>query len=442
MSNTPIIRWKSSPPEGEVPNEKRIKLILILCVGLIVAGFLLDSPQKILEGLWRITINRASLLTDYIELSGIGAALVNSGLTTLLGVFFIYRSKANVSGPVLAAVLAVTGFAFFGKNIYNSIPIYLGVTLYARAAGVPFRSAILAALFGTCLGPAVSQVSFGFGLPAYAGVPLGYFIGIFIGFIMQPLASHFVGFHKGFNVYNIGFTSGIIGLFIASIFRVFGLQMDSVSILSSGNNEVIILILLLIFIPLFIYGYWHNEKSFKGYKELMGNSGRSVADFISLYGYGITLINMVTIGAISTVYVLLLGAQINGPILGAIFMVTGFGAFGKHPRNILPIILGVYLGSLIGVYDTLGTGVIIAALFGTALAPIAGQYGVVAGILAGFTHLAIVMNTGYLHGAMNLYNNGFSAGFVAGILVPLLDFWTNEIKGKAYERIIKGKKDS
>ena len=48
-----------------------------------------------------------------------------------------------------------------------------------------------------------------------------------------------------------------------------------------------------------------------------------------------------------------------------------------------------------------------AALFGTTLAPTAGQYGVVAGILAGFLHMSLVTNIGFLHAGMNLYNNRF-----------------------------------
>ncbi|MFO7736253.1 MAG: DUF1576 domain-containing protein, partial [bacterium] len=62
-----------------------------------------------------------------------------------------------------------------------------------------------------------------------------------------------------------------------------------------------------------------------------------------------------------------------------------------------------------------------AGLFGTTLAPIAGQYGLKAGVVAGFFHLSIVMNVLVLHGGLNLYNNGFAGGFVASFIVPLID---------------------
>ena len=75
----------------------------------------------------------------------------------------------------------------------------------------------------------------------------------------------------------------------------------------------------------------------------------------------------------------------------------------------------------INYHDSQSTLVLISALFGTTLAPLAGRYGTAAGILAGAMHLTLVMNIGYLHGGVNLYNNGFSGGLVAAILVPILE---------------------
>ena len=42
-------------------------------------------------------------------------------------------------------------------------------------------------------------------------------------------------------------------------------------------------------------------------------------------------------------------------------------------------------------------------------------------MLAGFLHLALVQNVGFLHSGLNLYNNGFAAGFVALILIPVFN---------------------
>jgi hypothetical protein len=45
----------------------------------------------------------------------------------------------------------------------------------------------------------------------------------------------------------------------------------------------------------------------------------------------------------------------------------------------------------------------------------------VPGILAGMLHTAIVMCTSQMYGGLNLYNNGFSAGWVAIIMVPAIE---------------------
>jgi purine-cytosine permease-like protein len=63
---------------------------------------------------------------------------------------------------------------------------------------------------------------------------------------------------------------------------------------------------------------------------------------------------------------------------------------------------------------------------------VAGRFGIVAGLIAGFAHVAMTLNIGYLHGGMNLYNNGFSGGFIAATLVPLFSAVSKK-RGKRIE---------
>ena len=107
--------------------------------------------------------------------------------------------------------------------------------------------------------------------------------------------------------------------------------------------------------------------------------------------------------------------------MAGIFTVVGFAAFGKHPKNCAPIALGVIIAAFLIGNDLSSTGMIITVLFSTTIAPIAGTYGIFIGILAGALHLAIVTNIGIVHGGVNLYNNGFSGGLVAGFLVPIIE---------------------
>ena len=62
----------------------------------------------------------------------------------------------------------------------------------------------------------------------------------------------------------------------------------------------------------------------------------------------------------------------------------------------------------------------LALLFSTTLAPVAGKFGVLVGLLAGYLHSSVALNVGLLYGGMNLYNNGFAGGIVAIFMVPVI----------------------
>jgi hypothetical protein len=125
-------------------------------------------------------------------------------------------------------------------------------------------------------------------------------------------------------------------------------------------------------------------------------------------------------GVMGVAYVLATGGDLNGPSIGAILTIVGFAAFGKHPRNIAPVMIGVFLGALARSASPADPSLTLAALFGTTLAPIAGRFGFGWGIVAGFVHSAAALTVGPLHAGLNLYNNGFAAGIVASLLVPVI----------------------
>jgi hypothetical protein len=82
--------------------------------------------------------------------------------------------------------------------------------------------------------------------------------------------------------------------------------------------------------------------------------------------------------------------------------------------------IGVFIGSLAKPWDAGDPSAVLAALFGTTLAPIAGRFGWHWGVVAGFIHVSVAQTVGQLHGGLVLYNNGFAAGLVAAILVPVI----------------------
>lgn len=424
--------------QGKIVTERtKYLFLLFFSFSIFSIAFLFNTPIEIWDGSIKILLSPANLVTDYFALANVGATLVNASLMSLKSLYIIRKTRVPLSGPLVAAIFTVAGFSLFGKNLYNSIPIILGVVLYAKITHTPFKNYLLSALFGTALAPLVSEISFNVGLSLPIGILLGCFSGIFVGFILPPLSRHFVSFHKGFSLYNIGFTSGIIGMAFIAVLRADGIEVNVVNLLSAGNNFSFSLFLYTLFSFMLFLGTYFNNGNFKGYKQFLGESGIGGTDFIEKYGLGLSLVNMALLGFLATSFSLLVGGELNGPVLGGIFTVVGFGAYGKHMKNVPPILAGIIVVGLFTPIELSSTTFLLAALFGTTLAPISGYYGTFAGILAGGLHMTMVANITNLHAGMNLYNNGFSGGFIAAILVPLLEVFHFHKKERENKEIVK-----
>jgi hypothetical protein len=387
----------------------------------IATGGVAGLPGKMLA----IIVEPDVLINDYVARSGWDGALLNAGLAAAMVLGVLAITKVHFSGPAIAAIFTVAGFSLFGKNVFNILPVMGGVALFALAAGQRFSENALVAAFGTTLAPVVSEFAFAFGIPAPWNMLAGIAAGAAVGFMLPPIARNALDFHRGYNIYNIGFTGGLVGMSIMSILRSFSVKVSSESTWSEGPWYDIAPFLALVFVALIVAGMridplWRLE-----YGKLLKCTGRLVSDFTRQFGLGATMVNMGIMGIIALGFVFAIGGDWNGPVVGGILTVVGFSAFGKHPLNAVWPMLGVLATSGLTHLEIGGQATQLAALFATTLAPIGGSYGPVAGFAAGMLHMVIVVNVGQLHGGMNLYNNGFSGGLTAGILVPILD-WLKE----------------
>jgi len=399
----------------------RYGFVIAFSTILILFGLSQNHPIDILTGLWQIMTQPAGLVTDYMGISNMGAAFANAGLVTLLFTFLLYRLKQPLNGPFIAALLTIAGFSFFGKNLFNVWFIIIGVKCYSKFIKEPFTKFLIPALFGTAMAPAVSEIAFGSGFTPFISIPLGIFAGVALGFVIPPLGASLINVHHGFNLYNIGFTAGMVGMAFVSIIGSFSYVPVSQFIWTTGHNQLLGIFMIGLFVAITLFGFFLNGNSFKNYTRLFKHSGQLVTDFVQLEGFAVSLINIGVMGILSTLFVLATSGDLNGPTLGGILTVAGFSAFGKHPKNCLPIFGGVFIASLMKSFAINDPSVQLAALFGTALAPIAGEFGWKWGLVAGFLHSSLVMNVGFLHGGLNLYNNGFAAGLGGAILVPIIN---------------------
>ena len=126
-------------------------------------------------------------------------------------------------------------------------------------------------------------------------------------------------------------------------------------------------------------------------------------------------------------YYFAVGASFNGVTLGIIFCMVCFGANGAHPGNVWPIMVGYVAFSFLatnllgGAFPVNAQAILVGLCFASGLAPIAGNYGWWAGILASGMHYFLVTSIPAIHGGFSLYNGGFTALVIAMILVPQLE---------------------
>ncbi|WRS28983.1 DUF1576 domain-containing protein (plasmid) [Oscillospiraceae bacterium MB08-C2-2] len=396
-------------------------LILASHVFFLIAAFVLDTPQNIWQGFWRIQFSRSILITDYMQIGGVGATLVNAAIVGGFGVFLMLLAGVKPNGATIMALWLTSGFAFFGKNIFNMIPLIVGVWLYARYQREPFLNYSLASLLIATLCPVVSEISFLGVFSRGQGIAIGVLLGIAIGFLFPAISSYVVRVHDGYNLYSMGFAGGLIAMFLISILKSVGIVVEPELHWHTGSNLPFAVFLYILSAGLIVAGFvlGRGQKHGTNLKKMYSLSGRLVSDFHLLFEETI-YINMGLLGFFATTLVLALGADLNGPTIAGIFTIIGFGSFGKHLKNCLPVVAGAVL---CGYFNTLGftsPSNILAILFSTGLAPIAGHFGWFWGVVAGFLHVNIVIHAGYLSNGLNLYNNGFAAGFVALLLVPVI----------------------
>jgi hypothetical protein len=416
-----------------VAREERLLygLLVLVLVGCIAAGFAMQGFAGTLRGLWELQVRPGRLLVDFTAAAGEGAALVNAALAAAIGLVLVPLSRVRLSGPTVAGVLTILGFGLFGKTPLNILPIIFGVYISARIARHRFNEYLLIAMFGTALGPLVTMLAVETVASPALGLLVGAAGGVAAGILLPPLALVMLRLHQGFSLYNIGLTAGFLGLLVAAIVSGAKGALEMQELWNMNPSPVLRMVVPVLCALLAACGTAIGPRAaWAGQLKILKLSGRLPTDFMSMVGVPAALVNMGLLGMAAWLYVRVVGGPFNGPVLGGILTVMGFAAFGKHLRNTLPVLGGVVGATLLFGKGLAAPGPLLAALFGTTLAPIAGEFGPVVGLAAGFLHLAVVERTSAWHLGMNLYNNGFAGGLTATCFVAVIEWYRSSRAGR------------
>lgn len=414
----------------KVSSRVMYRVLYILPLAMLLYAFLTTNLSELSQGFQIILKSNDVLLTDYLAIAGVGSTLVNAALVLLINLWLIKKLDLKPNGIIIAALFLLAGFSFMGKNIFNIWPFYFGGFIYSRYHQISYKNVVLINIFSTAFSPISSLIAGAMSDHLMLVIVMNAVVGGFIGFIMPTISAHILTFHSGYNLYNMGTAAGFVGMLVYSILDVSKVNIEANSLLLQENNPAVIIFFVLYSITLIILGWRINERSFKGYGDVMKHTGRLVTDVIKHDGFGLSIMNMGILGLLSIAFVLVVGGVMNGPTIAAVLAVMGFGSFGKHPKNTWPIVLGVCLGWVMFGIDKPISTLVMSALFGTTLAPVAGEFGALWGIVAGVLHMAFVVNIGAMHGGLMLYNNGLSGGIVAAVLIPLIDAFKKEKKNE------------
>lgn len=408
---------KIDPHRRNIVHSTMIRKFLIYYSLLLMSvAFLADSPKTIAIGLGKIILSQSNLLTDYIQVGGIGAAFFNSGMITIFSLLILKRYNHHFNSLTISTIMLLSGFSLFGKNIVNSLPIILGSLIYVSLSKKDQMHNIVVGLLGTCLSPVVSVIylipqefSFSYTLGAVL-------IGGAIGFIIIPVFTFFKQHTKELNLYNMGLSAGVVGVVINGLIKHF----VPLKLVQSSANETTsfdtLIVLVTLFFLVFVGAIYlllrttalHVEDKKivfyieKKYRLAALESVRMLK--FSIYG-------LLGIGIVS-----MCGPLFSGPVAGTVIVFASFSVYNYKMCFYLFPAVGVMSSAILFSDDLSTASVVIILLFASTLAPFAKTYGVFSGYLAGFIYYIIAKQINIFHAGINLYNCGFSGGLTVLLL--------------------------
>lgn len=418
---------------------KVIRLFFVaMTLALFIAAAAAPDRSNCFSGLITIWSSPTQLTTDFFAVGGISATMLSMGLTMALCTALTFLPYATMKGSTIAAFFLTLGFSSWGIHLVNMLPFLLGTCVYACIKRQPVGNFVDIAMFSTALCPLASELMVRYPEEAtihgftLIGILLALVVGIVVGVLTPPLATHSPLVHKGFNLYSAALPGGLLGFFFNALFyKTLGNTTPAIeATLHEGAPGFIRSFCLVVFALCILAGFLLNGRSFRGYGALLRDTGHK-ANFVDQYGIGCTILNIGVYGLFITAYYVVTNAPCTGVTLGVTFCMVCFGAAGSHPLNVWPIMVGYVVASLFGANPLSAQAIAVGLCFASGLAPIAGVYGWPFGVVAGIAHYCLVTSVPALHGGFCLYNGGFTSLFIAIIMVPQLEtFFHTKVERK------------
>ena len=420
-----------------------LKLLFgFLSACFLIAAFFMPDRSTMLSGLWDILSQPSKISANYFAMGGYAATFLNMGLVGFLCLLLFVVFKGTPNNVSTLAVILTIGFCSWGINILNMWFSILGVVVYGLVKKEKLGSLVNAMLFSTGIAPLITDLLIRYPHADVIGFnPLGLvlalFVGLVIGFFLPAGLAHSPKVHKGFDLYSAALPIGMTAFFLnATLFKTMGVALPQAlsdldkTTMQVASQSTVNIFCCIVFGICIVAAFLMGCKP-KDYWKLLTDPAL-VNNFSSTYGNATFLMNVGVYGLFILGYYNLIGATFNGITFGIIFCMLACCNSGSHPGNVLHIMLGYAVASLVfgWISPLLGgtfsfrlnaQAICVGLCYANGLSPIADKYGWRYGFVAAVMHYLLVTSVPTLHGGFCLYNGGFTAALICLILVPELE---------------------
>lgn len=443
--------------------DQRTKYFALIGVALLTFAFgfyFTPSISGQIEALKAICLHHSLANSDFMAIpmneALIGGAFTNCGLLILCTLATYYVTDTKIMGTHYCATGIVAAYSFYTKNIFNVWAPVIGVFLYAACRKRPLKEYSNVAWFSSVVGIITSATAFY--TPALlkgtiGSIMWGALFGVAVGFCAAALCRYMPKLHRGYTVFNLGFSTGVAIVFFFSLYKAIGWSHDSYSngvylgVTTRSFNLEIGIYLVALFMYEIIVGFMLEKKK-ENIKPLVTGWFKG-GDYDAKFGFGAMMVNCGCCGFLSMFYALATGwiaaavpggtavgmGQLSGPAIAGIITV-GMWPVGVTMKSYGTLILGVYTMSVLGggitgiqagkdflvagTAHAAGVGQLVVSGFVVGIVPIPGDLGFLPGYVAGIMHTVMAQVTGAWHGWMTSYNNGFAGGLICVFCIPML----------------------
>ena len=425
---------------------------LFFSSSFLIAAFFMPDRARMLTGLVQIISQPSKGSTNCFSIGGYAATFLNMGLIGYIcTALYCIPGKKSDSAATLVTILT-TGCGAWGINIVNMWPTILGVVLHAVIRKEKIGDHTNQMLFSTGLAPFMSELMVRYPNPevtgfSVTGVLLAVGIGLVVGFFLPAGLSNSPIVHKGFDLYSAALPVGMTAFLMQGVlYRAMGIEVPgAVSDLNVASPVIANTFCIILFSSFVVIAFLMGCGP-KQYWKLLTNP-EHVVNFADTYGNAVMLMNVGVYGLFILAYYNLIGAQFNGVTFGVIFCMLATCNAGSHPGNVWAIILGYGLASKLFQLLVMLTGgeftqylhsqaIVVGLCYANGVSPIGDKYGWRYGLVAAMMHFCMVTTVPELHGAMCLYNGGFTAALVCLLMVPGLE---RHFKPKLERRMLRQK---